>query len=337
MATTTPQPSVHGLEAIIDAMAGVLAEQSLAATLQAMSRALAPIVPFTSLAVFELSGDRETLIPVFAEGLWVEETLADRPAVNDSISGRAVLTGEVFNLAPDHPLITQHQIPGTPEDGGEAFLVAPLMAGERAIGTLNVWREHRDARFSDAEADLVRRFATLAAIAYDNAAQREQLRTQALTDDLTGLYNRRHFFERLNAELGRHAREGTPVALVLLDVDDFKGINDRYGHPAGDETLRRFSRAIEAESRTADVVCRTGGEEFTVLLPDAEPAAAAAYADRLLEAVRALVGPCGIRLTASIGIATAPHDGATADGLSRAVDERLLRAKQSGKDRVVTS
>jgi diguanylate cyclase (GGDEF)-like protein len=337
MTTCAPQPSVHGLEAIIDAMAGVLAEQSLEATLQAMARALAPIVPFTSLAVFELSDDRATLVPVFAEGLWVAETLADRPSVQGSISGKAVLSGEVYNLAPDHPWIREHQIPGTPDDEGEAFLVAPLMAGDRAIGTLNVWREQQDdARFGDDEAELVRRFATLAAIAYANARQRELLRTQALTDDLTGLYNRRHFFERLTGELARRAREGTDVALVLLDVDDFKAINDRHGHPAGDECLRRFSRALEAESRASDVVCRTGGEEFTIILPDADADEAARYAERVRVAVHAVECPDGVRLTTSVGVATAAADGNELELLCRVADDRLLHAKQTGKDRVVT-
>jgi diguanylate cyclase (GGDEF)-like protein len=337
MTTCAPQPSVHGLEAIIDAMAGVLAEQSLESTLQAMSRALAPIVPFTSLAVFELSDDREMLVPVFAEGLWVEETLADRPSVRESISGKAVLSGEVYNLAPDHPWIREHQIPGTPDDEGEAFLVAPLMAGDRAIGTLNVWREHQNAHFRDDEAELVRRFATLAAIAYANARQHELLRTQALTDDLTGLYNRRHFFERLNAELARRAREGTDVSLVLLDVDDFKAINDRHGHPAGDECLRQFSRAIEAESRASDVLCRTGGEEFTIILPDADTAEAARYAERVRLAVHAVQCPAGVNLTTSVGVAAASADGANLETLCRVADDRLLRAKQTGKDRVVAA
>lgn len=336
MTTCVPQPSVDRLAAIIDAMAGVLAEQSLEATLQAMARALAPIVPFTSLAVFELSADREVLVPVFAEGLWVEETLADRPAVRDSISGKAVLTGRVFNLEPHHPWLRQHQTPGTPDDEGEAFLVAPLMAGDHAIGTLNVWRERQeDARFDESEAELVRRFATLAAIAYANARQRE-LRTQALTDDLTGLYNRRHFFDRLTAELARRDREGADVSLVLLDVDDFKAINDLHGHPAGDECLRRFSRALEAESRVNDVVCRTGGEEFTIIVPDADAAEAARYAERLRLAVHAVTCPHGVHLTTSIGVASAAADGADLEHLCRMADDRLLRAKQTGKDRVVT-
>src|SRR6476661_10248479 len=107
---------VLGLEAIIDAAAGILAEQSLEATLRAMARALHPIVPFTSLAVFSVDQRAGVLVPMLAEGRWVEETLASRPPLDSSISGLAVARGEVLVLGPDHHLIGEHQMAGTPVD-----------------------------------------------------------------------------------------------------------------------------------------------------------------------------------------------------------------------------
>jgi diguanylate cyclase (GGDEF)-like protein len=326
--------AVRGLESIIDAAAGMLAERSLQSTLREMARALRPIVPYTSLAVYEVDLARRHLQPVFAEGRWVEQTMGETPALDSSITGRAVLTGEVVSLEPDHPLLSQHHMPGTPADEREAMLVAPLMAGGRPIGTLNLWREGDDTVcFTTEEAELARRFATLAAIAYANAGQRERLRRLALTDELTGLANRRHFLAALGTELARGRREGSSVALVLLDVDDFKAINDVHGHAAGDETLRAFAVALAEEVRGGDVACRTGGEEFAVILPGTGAEEAARCAQRLLDAVRGTPAPAGVCITASAGVAVA-GEGDTVESLFRAADERLLRAKAQGKDRV---
>jgi diguanylate cyclase (GGDEF)-like protein len=204
------------------------------------------------------------------------------------------------------------------------------------LGSLNVWREDESPTFATDEAQLIRRFATLAAIAYANAGQRERLEAQARTDELTGLFNRRHFNERLGAELARAAREHGNVGLVLLDIDDFKQINDRHGHQAGDDVLRTFARVVRDAVRAGDVPCRTGGEEFAVVLPGAHAAEAARCAERLLAAVRAEVrGPDGAGVTASAGVAVAPADAPSLAGLFRAADGRLLEAKTRGKDRAV--
>jgi diguanylate cyclase (GGDEF)-like protein len=331
--------AVRGLEAIIDAAAGVLAEESLQSTLTEMARALQGIVPYTSLAVYEVDWDERLLVPVFAEGLYVEETLTDRPPLDDSITGKAVLRGQVLNLPPHHPWIGQFQMPGTPYDEGEAILVVPLTAAGRTIGTLNLWREQRsDAAFAPEEGQLAQRFATLAAIAWANAAQRERLRVQALTDELTGLYNRRHFLERVRNELAIREREGGQFGLVLLDVDDFKIVNDTFGHPAGDRALRHVARVLTEQSRRADVVCRTGGEEFAVILPATDARETERCAERLVRALREADPPApGGRLTASAGIAVAPQDGTTVDALFQAADDRLLHAKARGKDQVATT
>ena len=204
---------VRGLESIIDAVAGVLAEQSLDATLQSMARALRGIVPYTSLAIYEVDAERQLLIPVFAEGLFVEETLADPPALNDSITGKVVRSRQIVHLEPGHPWFGRYIIADTPQDL-EAIVFCPLIVADRVIGTLNVWREDSAPElagtiptFSPEEAQLIKRFASLAALAYDNARRRELLSEQARTDELTGLFNRRHFHERLAAELARAQRD----------------------------------------------------------------------------------------------------------------------------------
>ncbi|HWI73730.1 MAG TPA: sensor domain-containing diguanylate cyclase [Baekduia sp.] len=332
---------VRGLESIIDAVAGVLAEQSLAATLESMARALKGIVPYTSLAIYEVDGDRNILVPVFATGLWVEETLADAPALDDSITGKVVRSRQIVHLEPGHPWFGRYVIADTPQDL-EAIVFCPLIVADRVIGTLNVWREDSAPgmagtipSFSPEEAQLIKRFTSLAALAYDNARRRELLSVQARTDELTGLFNRRHFHERLAAELARAARDDAPVGLVLLDVDDFKRVNDIHGHPVGDQVLIAFGEVLEGHVRAGDVVCRTGGEEFGVILPNADEAEAAHAAERLVRAVREASWTVAGPMTASAGVAIAPQDAATVATLFKAADECLLAAKALGKDRVV--
>jgi diguanylate cyclase (GGDEF)-like protein len=332
---------VRGLESIIDAVAGVLAEQSLDATLSSMARALSGIVPYTSLAVYEVDFDRGVLVPVFAEGLWVDETMANAPSLDDSITGKVVKSRQLVHLEPGHPWFGRYIIDGTPQDV-EAIVFCPLIVAGRVIGTLNVWREDSAPglegtipTFSPEEAQLIKRFAMLAALAYDNARRRELLSEQARTDELTGLFNRRHFHERLGAELARAQRDETPVGLVLLDVDDFKRVNDVHGHPVGDDVLIGFAGVLSDHVRAGDIVCRTGGEEFGVILPNADGAEAGRCAARLVSAVRNATWTVGGPITASAGVAVAPGDAGSVAGLFKAADECLLSAKALGKDRVV--
>jgi diguanylate cyclase (GGDEF)-like protein len=307
-----PSPSstqvAHGLEAIIDAAAGVLAEESLTATLQGMARALDGVVPFTSLAIYEADHRARLLVPVFAVGRDVADILAARPPLDAGIAGTPV------------------------EDPG-AGVVVPLIVADRVIGTLDVWREKAD--FTPHDAQLIRRFATLAALAYANAQQRERLLDQALTDELTGLANRRQFHDRLIAELARTRRDGRPLSVILFDLDDFRSVNDEHGHPAGDDVLRGFAELLRDEARVSDIVCRIGGEEFAVLLPNTTTAESVRYAVRVLLACRtARLRPGGGRLTASAGAASAPADALDGETLLRVADRRLLDAKAGGKDRV---
>jgi diguanylate cyclase (GGDEF)-like protein len=162
----------------------------------------------------------------------------------------------------------------------------------------------------------------------------------AVTDGLTGLYNHRHFHERLALEVERSGRSGLPLALYMIDVDWFKRYNDKNGHPAGDEVLRQLARQLGDGRRVNDFVARYGGEEFAVVLVDAPKLTAFQVAEKLRERVAAhpfphADGQPGARLTISIGVAAFPEDAADAEGLVRAADAALYKAKAAGRNTVV--
>jgi len=178
--------------------------------------------------------------------------------------------------------------------------------------------------------------AAQAGIALENARLHEEMRRQATTDELTTLVNRRRFIEALEVELERARMFGTPLTVVLADLDDFKRINDGFGHHAGDHALRSFGELLRDHVRDVDVAGRIGGEEFAVFLPETGADAAAAVASRMREALASsrITLPEGeqIRLTASFGIAESVV-GQSTDELLRRADYALYEAKRAGKNR----
>ena len=166
------------------------------------------------------------------------------------------------------------------------------------------------------------------------------LRDLSIVDDLTGLFNRRHFERSLAYEIGRFNRYRQPLGLAILDLDHFKSINDTHGHDAGDEVLRTVARAIQSIVRAPDIACRYGGEEFAILLPHTGIEGAARAAERLRRAVAELtviLSPdCAIGVTLSAGVASADSP-ATGAALVREADRALYQAKAGGRNRVVAA
>jgi two-component system cell cycle response regulator len=164
----------------------------------------------------------------------------------------------------------------------------------------------------------------------------------AITDQLTGLYNRRYMSRHLHSEIGNAEKSGRPLAFLILDIDHFKSINDRFGHDMGDEVLRDFATRISANIRGIDLACRFGGEEFVVVMPDTDVEFASLVAERLRRSVETTPfcisrEPHKLNVTISIGIAGSEPDGDTADALLRRADQALYRAKREGRNRVVAA
>jgi diguanylate cyclase (GGDEF)-like protein len=191
--------------------------------------------------------------------------------------------------------------------------------------------------FSDETMKLAEWLSSQAAIALENARLHDIVQFQAITDELTGLVNRRRFLDALRSEITRGQRLGGPLSVVLADLDGFKLVNDRFGHHAGDEVLIAFADLLRAHGRDMDVAARLGGEEFAILLPETSLDGARAVADRLRGSLAGLNIPLGVgekvTVTASFGVAELA-ESQSVDGLLRAADSALYRAKEHGKNRV---
>ena len=171
---------------------------------------------------------------------------------------------------------------------------------------------------------------------------RAELERLSVTDKLTGLVNRRQLDDELARELQRHDRHKRSLAVLMLDVDRFKALNDTHGHPAGDAVLRQLATVLQATTRKGDTVARFGGEEFMVLLPETPAAGALTLAEKIRTAIEAqpfVIDDQGttVQVTASFGLARFPEHGRTADTLTAAADQALYRSKQSGRNRVTTA
>ena len=224
-------------------------------------------------------------------------------------------------------------VPGT-ELVPQASIIAPLTVGGTVIGVLAL--DRLDGKtFRDGELEPVELFANMAAIAIRNARAYEEMERQAISDGLTGLYNYRHFQERLQAEVRRATRYDETFCLLMMDLDHFKRVNDTIGHQKGDEALRAVSDALRRCSRESDHLARYGGEEFAVILPRTQLDEARALAERIRASVADVdTGDREVRVTISIGVAAFPESARDADGVLGAADAALLLAKSRGRDMV---
>jgi diguanylate cyclase (GGDEF)-like protein len=214
-------------------------------------------------------------------------------------------------------------------------LAAPLRAEHGVLGAIVLSRRDRDA-WPQSARRLVRVAATETAAALDRADSFRAAETSASTDPLTGLPNRR-YFEEFSTLLSGRRRAGDAVAVLMIDIDKFKGLNDTYGHPAGDQVLRQVAGAITAAVRDHDVPARIGGEEFAVLLRNPGPEVALEVGERVRRAVRDLdLGEIGVSgVSVSVGVANATGPDEPIHALVDRADRALLRAKRAGRDRVV--
>ncbi len=250
------------------------------------------------------------------------EALADATLEAESRAGRG-----------DQPVELEH---------GDAYaLSCPLQrigSPGHNLGVMTIARAGRP--FDAAEHDVFRYLIGQASASIENVALHEMVSEQAVTDELTGLANNRAFRDTAQKEATRAVRFSHPLSLLMLDIDDFKKVNDTHGHLQGDEVLRRIGSILRAESRGIDEPARYGGEEFVVALPETGSVGAVELAERIRERIEAedvpFIGRDGVmRITASLGVASIPDSAADVPALVAAADAALYAAKRGGKNRVV--
>ena len=219
------------------------------------------------------------------------------------------------------------------KDGHRVLVMLPLVAKGQSIGLAELFST-TTVRWLPERLELARTMVNEAAMALENARLYEEARRRADRDLLTGFYNHRFLHERLGEEIIRAQRGRRPVSLLMLDLDDFKLVNDTFGHLFGDRVLTWTSELIRSTLRASDIPARYGGDEFAVILPDTDADEARRTAERILEAFRERPfvseqrGPVPVAI--SIGVACFPDSGRTATELIAAADEALYRVKRDG-------
>ena len=325
---------VESYRSLADVFHAVLAEQTLDALLDRIADRLSALVPYDELVIFEADDTRRMLTPVLVRSNWAEEIVNDESGYGVGITGWAVEHREPVHTNAAHLDPRVRIVPGTPVDP-EALIVVPLVARGALKGALNIYRVGDGSAFDALEFELAKRFADAAALAIDNAHIRARLEHQAKTDALTGLFNHRYFHERVRSELQRASRLHMPVGVLMLDIDNFKRVNDIHGHGVGDEILVELAETLRDCARGSDVLCRIGGEEFAVILPATNAESAAHFAERLTKRV-AERGFGGVEsLTLSIGFAAGPSDASNPRELVACGEAAMMTAKARGKNQFV--
>ncbi|GAA3448448.1 GGDEF domain-containing protein [Dactylosporangium matsuzakiense] len=320
--------------------------QVILQTATAATGAQAGIVLMADQAGVELRGQ-------VSEGLSGIDVGELRLAMGEGLLGTVAASGEPLRgrVDRDGPMLTTGEprcvtyvaVPiAAPTAGPTTGLEPATERPPAARGVLALYDRHGFDEFDDADLVTLRTFAGQAAVAVDNVRVHEEAQRLSLTDPLTGLSNYRYLRESLRREVERASRFGRDLAVLALDLDHFKEVNDGYGHAAGDAVLAEFARRLRAEIREVDFAFRQGGEEFVVLLPETDESGAATLAERLGVAVRrtpVLVVSAGgnpaprrVPVTVSIGIAVFPHHGATGAAVLEAADDALYAAKAAGRD-----
>jgi diguanylate cyclase (GGDEF)-like protein len=327
-------PSAESYRRLADVFHDLLSEQSLDSLLVRIADTLDEIVPYEALHIYEANEAKRELQPALVRSEYADEILNDTFPFGVGITGWAVEHREpvLSNQAHLDPRVAF--VPGTPVDP-EALIVVPLIARGVLKGTLNVYRIGEHASFTQAEFELAQRLGDAAALALDNAHIRAHLEREAQTDSLTGLYNHRYFHERLRRELMRASAEHENVAVVMIDIDDFKKVNDVFGHAVGDEVLAELADHLRATVRAGDVVCRIGGEEFAVVVPSSDRDRAITLATRLSQRLDEVELELAGRIAVSIGIAQGPEHAANPRELVACAEAAMMTAKARGKSQVV--
>jgi diguanylate cyclase (GGDEF)-like protein len=322
----------HELEVLAAINAKLVARLELPHVLQAVVDHALRLASADSVAVYLVDGETGTVrgVGVTAVAGWATADLPAPRALGLTVTVARERQAVFVEQAAAHPLF---QDAARPQLGAVASV--PLKFNEAVVGVLNV-AYRRPHVFDDDERRMLLGLADISALAIHNAAHHERLARLAVTDDLTGLPNRRRFVETLRAEAQRARRYGRALSLLMLDLDGLKAINDQHGHAAGDAVLRGVARALRASLRDTDLAARLSGDEFAVILPETEAEAAVRIAERIRAEVAAGPGEAGAA-AASVSVGVVSAEGSTLPDLPRFLrlaDEALYQSKAAGRNTI---
>lgn len=314
-------------DALWDVAAILIAVETPDQAVAALGETLVGLVPVDTLEIMELDPASAALVTIVSAG---EAASPESHSLDGSLPGTVAVTGEPMW---DND-VEVAAAGGTPVR--EAVVAVPLDGGHGSMGTLYVARRGPDSGFDEREFEVLCHFGRLAALVLNKARRTRSLQIAAETDALTGLPNLRSFSAALADAMGLARAEETPLSILMFDVDDFKRVNDTYGHEVGDDVLRGIATIVRDACRAGDVPCRTGGEEFSIVLPRANLAAAHRVGERLLALLQAR--PFGDVGTVTVSAGAAEWDRSSdAAALMRVADRRQYAAKAAGKARVVSA
>ena len=323
--------------ALLQVTESILTTLEPRAILDQVAERLSDLVGYDSLSIEILDRTTGLLRPLTAKGVDAERYMEPWLPGEEGLATWVVAHNEptlVFDERHDERV---NQFRGEAVDG--SLICVPLRGREGATGVLTLERLGLDQRYSDEEFELVKLFAAQVSIALQNAEVHRAVEIRAQTDDLTGLLNHGTFQEWLSRSVLAHE----PFSLIMLDLDDFKNVNDTLGHQAGDRLLAQISRAVEGAGRDSDLVFRYGGDEFALILPGTDSSSALGVAERIRASIHALGqsgtnwSDAGVSVTVSIGVATFPRDGITAEEILLAADRACFVAKRTANGLIATA
>jgi two-component system, cell cycle response regulator len=281
--------------------------------------------------VWRFSPTRQELNPVVVRG--VDEDISSVP-LGAGMSGLVAERGTPLLQGPDAQ-------PRHTNEPRRAALAVPFYSQNRIHGVIQLLRPDDSGPFGPEDQNTVTFLAQQGSVAIENVTLHEEARRLSLTDGLTGVWNRRYLQMQSRQVLATAQRFRRPFSVLMMDLDNFKRVNDTLGHQRGDATLIEFSRRVSGGLREVDTFVRYGGEEFLCLLPETDFSGARTTAEKIADLIKA--EPFGdpgeeqIDVTVSIGVAAYPRHGSSFSSLVEAADQALYRAKQEGRDRVIVA